>query len=248
MPSNQDHKAELSSTAAHTKPLRDKEARATVLEARKIDKTFSDNFEVQVLHNLDLELRQGEMVAIVGVSGTGKSTLMHILGTLDKPTQGNLYYEGADVFAKSSQELSAFRNKTIGFIFQFHHLLPEFSAVENIMMPGLIAGVDKNILQDRANDFLNKIGLAARARHKVGELSGGEQQRVAIARALIMRPSILLADEPTGNLDPKTGQHVFDLISELNESFNLTTVMVTHNYALADRMDRCLTLVNGKLQ
>jgi lipoprotein-releasing system ATP-binding protein len=188
------------------------------------------------------------MVAIVGVSGTGKSTLMHILGTLDTPTAGKLYYEGEDVFAKSGKALASFRNKNIGFIFQFHHLLPEFTAVENIIIPGLIAGTDKGILFDRAYDFLNKIGLTARAKHKVGELSGGEQQRVAVARALIMRPNVLLADEPTGNLDPQTGQHVFDLISELNESFNLTTVMVTHNYQLAEKMDRCLTLVDGKLQ
>lgn len=219
-----------------------------LLEARDIDKIFTDNFEVPVLSGLNFKLQRGEMVAIIGVSGTGKSTLMHILGTLDKPTSGKLYYENDDVFSKNSKELSAFRNKTIGFIFQFHHLLPEFSAIENIIMPGLISGVNKELLLDRANDFLDKIGLLKRAQHKVGELSGGEQQRIAIARALIMKPSILLADEPTGNLDPKTGQHVFDVISELNESFNLSTIMVTHNYALADRMDRCLTLENGKLQ
>ncbi len=225
-----------------------KDKKSILLEARNIDKTFSDNFEVPVLHNLNLELLRGEMISIVGVSGTGKSTLMQILGTLDKPSSGKLYYEGEDVFAKSSQELSSFRNKTIGFIFQSHHLLPEFTALENIMMPGLIAGMDKNILLDQADNSLNQIGLSARGQHKVGELSGGEQQRVAIARALIMKPSILLADEPTGNLDPQTGQHVFDLISELNESLNLTTVMVTHNHALADKMDRCLTLTEGKLQ
>jgi lipoprotein-releasing system ATP-binding protein len=226
----------------------DKQGEAILLEARNVDKTFADNFEVSVLKGLNLTLRQGEMVAIVGVSGTGKSTLMHILGTLDTPTAGKLYYEGEDVFAKSGKALASFRNKNIGFIFQFHHLLPEFTAVENIIIPGLIAGTDKGILFDRAYDFLNKIGLTARAKHKVGELSGGEQQRVAVARALIMRPNVLLADEPTGNLDPQTGQHVFDLISELNESFNLTTVMVTHNYQLAEKMDRCLTLVDGKLQ
>lgn len=219
-----------------------------LLEARNIGKTFTDNFEVPVLNDLNLELRRGEMVAIVGVSGTGKSTLMHILGTLDRPTKGKLFYEGKDVFAKKSKELSAFRNRTIGFIFQFHHLLPEFSAIENIIMPGLIAGMDKSMLLDQANKFLHRIGLSKRALHKIGELSGGEQQRVAIARALILKPSILLADEPTGNLDPKTGQDVFELISELNKTLNLTTVMVTHNHALAAKMDRCLTLVNGKLQ
>jgi lipoprotein-releasing system ATP-binding protein len=218
-----------------------------LLIAHNIEKTFDENVKVNVLNGLNLEMAIGEMISIVGVSGTGKSTLMHILGTLDAPTKGQLLFKGEDVFAKKGKELSLFRNKEIGFVFQFHHLLPEFTAIENIMMPGLISGSNKTQLLDDSHELLKKIGLDSRAQHKIGELSGGEQQRVALARALIMKPSLLLADEPTGNLDPKTGRMIFELLAEMNESYQLTTVMVTHNYELADRTDRCLTLSNGTL-
>jgi len=202
---------------------------------------------VEVLNDLNLELLRGEMVAITGVSGTGKSTLLHILGTLDRPDKGTIIYRNEDVFKRDNGSLATFRNQTIGFVFQFHHLLPEFSALENTLIPGLIAGRGKDELFDDARELLNKVGLGHRLEHRVGELSGGEQQRVALARAIIMKPALLLADEPTGNLDPKTGEKVFNLIRDMNHDFGLTTVMVTHNYALARQMDRCLTLQNGKL-
>ena len=215
--------------------------------ATGIEKSFNGIHNLQILNGIDLQLKKGELVAIVGASGTGKTTLLHILGTLDRPTKGKLIYQNEDVFAKNDIELSTFRNKTIGFVFQFHHLLPEFSAFENIMMPGLIGGINKKQLTNDTRDLLEKIGLSDRAQHKMGELSGGEQQRVALARALIMKPALLLADEPTGNLDPKTGYKMFDLIKELNSALSLTTVMVTHNHELAKEMDRCLTLADGKL-
>jgi len=195
---------------------------------------------IEVLKGVDLHLPQGEMVAIVGASGTGKTTLLHILGTLDRPTAGKL--------KKNDVELSAYRNKTVGFVFQFHHLLPEFTALENVMMPGLIAGRDKNEMTEEAGEILEKVRLADRLQHKVGELSGGEQQRVALARAIILKPLLLLADEPTGNLDTKTGYKVFQLLQEMSAEYSLSAVMVTHNLELAREMNRCLTLAEGKLE
>jgi len=227
---------------------RPRPAAAPLLEATDIRKDFvGGKHHLQVLDGVNLSLAQGELVAIVGSSGTGKTTLLHILGTLERPATGSLLLQGEDVFARDDKDLSAFRNRTIGFVFQFHHLLPEFTALENVMMPGLIAEREKKALSDEAMDLLAKVGLAGRLYHKVGELSGGEQQRVALARAIIMKPALLLADEPTGNLDTKTGLKVFDLIGEMNAAFALTTVMVTHNHDLARRMDRCLTLADGKL-
>ena len=217
-------------------------------KARKIHKVFFDGSrKLEVLKGVDLTLRAGEMAAVVGVSGTGKTTLLHILGALDRPDQGELLYNGENIFRLDDARLSCFRNQTIGFVFQFHHLLPEFTALENTIMPGLIAGENLQNLTDRGHDLLTRVGLADRAGHKPGELSGGEQQRVALGRALIMKPALLLADEPTGNLDPQTGNKVFELIQRMNEDFNLSTVMVTHNYKLAEQMDRCLTLENGLL-
>jgi len=215
--------------------------------AKGIEKTFNGKQLLEVLKGVDLTVKRGEMVAIVGTSGTGKTTLLHILGTLDRPTKGSLYYNGEDVFLKNDTELSFFRNKTVGFVFQFHHLLPEFTAMENVMIPGLISGHPKKELSEKAFSLLAKVGLDQRTNHKVGELSGGEQQRVALARALIMQPAVLLADEPTGNLDPKTGNKVFALIQEINSTMGLSTVMVTHNRDLAEQMDRRLTLRDGKL-
>jgi len=228
--------------------MRDSSSRTVDFSARGMMKSYGHGpGRVEVLNDLSLELLRGEMVAITGVSGTGKSTLLHILGTLDRPDKGTLTYKNEDIFKRDDGSLAAFRNQTIGFVFQFHHLLPEFSALENTLMPGLIAGRNKEELFDDARELLNKVGLGHRLEHRVGELSGGEQQRVALARAIIMKPALLLADEPTGNLDPKTGEKVFNLIRDMNHDFGLTTVMVTHNYALARQMDRCLTLRNGKL-
>lgn len=202
---------------------------------------------IEVLKGVDLHLPEGEMVAIVGASGTGKTTLLHILGTLDRPTAGKLLYNGTEILKKNDIELSAYRNKKVGFVFQFHHLLPEFTALENVMMPGLIAGHDKKQMAEEAEEILRKVRLSNRIQHKVGELSGGEQQRVALARAIIMKPILLLADEPTGNLDTKTGYKVFQLLQEMSAEYSLSAVMATHNLELAGQMNRCLTLAEGKL-
>jgi lipoprotein-releasing system ATP-binding protein len=228
--------------------MRDTNSRTVDFSARGLVKSYGHGLgKVEVLNDLNLELLRGEMVAITGVSGTGKSTLLHILGTLDRPDKGTLCYKNEDIFKRDEGSLANFRNQAIGFVFQFHHLLPEFSALENTIMPGLIAGKKKEELFDDGRELLKKVGLEHRLDHRVGELSGGEQQRVALARSIIMKPQLLLADEPTGNLDPKTGEKVFHLILDMNHDFGLTTVMVTHNFALARQMDRCLTLRNGKL-
>ena len=216
-------------------------------EARDIYKEYRDHGSLQVLAGVSLRLVAGEMVAVVGASGTGKTTLLHILGALDQPSQGQLFYRGENVFEKSDDQLALFRNQVIGFVFQSHHLLPEFNALENVLLPGLIAGQKQSALVGYAEYLLDRVGVLNRSTHKVGELSGGEQQRVALARALIMKPAVLLADEPTGNLDPKTGRKVFELIRELSETLSLATVMVTHNLDLAHRMSRCLVLRDGGL-
>jgi len=216
-------------------------------EARDIYKEYRNHASLQVLAGVNLRLVAGEMVAVVGASGTGKTTFLHILGALDKPSQGQLFYRGENVFEKTDDQLALFRNKVVGFVFQFHHLLPEFNALENVLLPGLISGQQRSELAGYAEYLLERVGVLNRSTHKVGELSGGEQQRVALARALIMKPEVLLADEPTGNLDPKTGRTVFELIRELSETLSLATVMVTHNLDLAHRMTRCLTLGDGGL-
>ena len=223
-------------------------ADSTAFQAIGIEKYYEEvGSRIEVLKGVDLHLPKGEMIAIVGASGTGKSTLLHILGTLDRPTAGKLLYDDVEVLKKNDIELSAYRNKAIGFVFQFHHLLPEFTALENVMMPGLIAGIDKKLMAEEAGEILGKVRLSDRIQHKVGELSGGEQQRVALARAIIMKPSLLLADEPTGNLDTKTGYKVFQLLQEMSAEYSLSAVMATHNLELAGEMNRCLTLAEGKL-
>ncbi|MBU0481624.1 MAG: ABC transporter ATP-binding protein [Proteobacteria bacterium] len=217
-------------------------------EARGIGKIFEQGkSRLDVLKGVNLAIQPGEMVAIVGKSGTGKTTLLQILGGLDRPTTGSMTFNGEDIFSKDDAELSAFRNRTIGFVFQFHHLLPEFTALENALLPGMICGIDRKLNLARATKLMERVGLADRIDHKIGELSGGEQQRVALARAIIMEPALLLADEPTGNLDPVTGNNVFALIKEMNRDLGLATVMVTHNYELSAQMDRCLTLIDGVL-
>lgn len=216
--------------------------------AQKISKHFdSGEQRVKILKEINLTLHAGEMVAIVGASGTGKTTLLHLFGGLARPDSGTMHCAGVDLDNKNDNELARFRNNTIGFVFQFHHLLPEFTALENTIMPGLIAGLKGPQLQEYGLELLDRVGLAGHEEQAVGELSGGEQQRVALARALIRKPALLLADEPTGNLDPQTGRKVFALLQSLNRDLNLTTVMVTHNHELAGRMDRCLVLKEGIL-
>jgi lipoprotein-releasing system ATP-binding protein len=213
-----------------------------------LSKTFvKDGNKIEVLQNLNLEIKKGESLAVVGVSGAGKSTLIHIIGTLDHPTSGALAIAGNNVFQWGEKKIAAFRNKTIGFVFQFNNLLPEFNALENTMMPALISGAAKKQAMDRASYLLREVGLEHRLKHKPGELSGGEQQRVAIARALIMEPEILLADEPTGNLDTETGKKIEDILVNLNTEKQITLVVVTHNKLLADRMSSRIGLRDGKI-
>ncbi|MBL6975731.1 MAG: ABC transporter ATP-binding protein [Deltaproteobacteria bacterium] len=202
---------------------------------------------IEVLRGLDLDVEPGEMVAIVGKSGVGKSTLLHILGTLDRPDGGQVVAMGKDVFSLAERELAAFRNRHIGFVFQFHHLLPEFTALENIMIPAIIAGLPRREAQEMAETLLSEVGLQDRGDHRQAELSGGEQQRVALSRALAMRPKLILADEPTGNLDETTSEEVHNLFTELNQRFEVAFVVATHNLKLADRMGRILRLEDGIL-
>jgi len=212
-----------------------------------VHKSFVTNGNrVDVLKGVYLEIQHGEMVAIVGASGVGKSTLLHILGTLERPDFGEVLYQEEDVFTYDDERLASFRNETIGFVFQFHHLLPEFNALENTMMPALIKGLNAKEASERAEVILVHVGLKDRLRHQVGELSGGEQQRVAVARSLVLRPSILLADEPTGNLDAKTGETIHDLLISLNRDDGIAAVIVTHNMKLAERLSRQVTLIDGK--
>jgi lipoprotein-releasing system ATP-binding protein len=202
---------------------------------------------IRVLEGVDLEVQTREKIAIVGESGVGKSTLLHILGALDRPTAGVVRYGEADLSAMDSRALAAFRNREIGFVFQFHHLMADFTAEENVMMPALIGGESRERARDQSRAILTRVGLGARLDHKPGELSGGEQQRVAVARALVLSPPVLLADEPTGNLDPATGEEVHRLLIELNRERGVALIIVTHNPRLAGAMDRVLRLQQGKL-
>ena len=223
-------------------------AGAHLVEATGLSKRYVDGpSEVQVLDGLDLTIDAAERVAIVGESGVGKSTLLHILGALDLPTGGRLLVNGVDVFAQDEERLAEFRNREIGFVFQFHQLLGDFSALENVAMPALIAREGAGAARARAKELLARVGLADRVDHRPGELSGGEQQRVAVARAVMRRPRLLLADEPTGNLDPETGERVTSVLLELNREVGSTLVVVTHNDRLAGAMDRTLRLVGGRV-
>ncbi|SDO38624.1 ABC transporter ATP-binding protein [Desulforhopalus singaporensis] len=219
-----------------------------LLQTRDLTKVYgSGGNSLQVLKGVNLTVQAGEMIAIVGASGSGKTTLLQILGTLDTPSGGEIYYEGEKLLDKSANELARFRNSSIGFMFQFHHLLPDFTALENVMMPALIGGIRPKAIVASALDLLAQVELSHRANHKVGELSGGEQQRTALARALVMNPTLLLADEPTGNLDSRSGDIVFSLLHRLSRNRNLATVLVTHNTRLAEQMDFCRTLKDGLL-
>ncbi|NOZ55346.1 MAG: ABC transporter ATP-binding protein [Calditrichaeota bacterium] len=203
---------------------------------------------LHVLKGIDLDIRRGEIVAIVGPSGVGKSTLLHILGALDRPTAGTVSVDGVDVFSMDNGQLAAFRNRTAGFVFQFHHLLPEFTALENVMMPALIAGVDRKRAEKRALQLLEQVGLSDRAGHRPNELSGGEQQRVAVARALTNSPKLLLADEPSGNLDAQASKHLHELLWDLVRKEGRTLIIVTHNLDLAKTADRVIELWDGRIK
>jgi len=203
---------------------------------------------VEVLLGLSLDIRQGELVALTGPSGAGKSTFLHLLGTLDAPSAGRVLFDGVDVFALGEEALSAFRNQTVGFVFQSHHLLPEFTALENVMMPALIRRVPRAEAAARAEEVLRQVELSHRTGHRPGELSGGEQQRVALARALCLQPRLLLADEPTGNLDPRTADGIHALLVDLNARLGITAVVVTHNERLAESLPRRLRLTAGRLE
>ncbi len=218
-----------------------------LIQVRQLFKSYGNGTKkVEVLKGVDLTFLQGERASIVGASGVGKTTLLHVLGTLDRPTSGRVLYQGKDIYALNEKDLAQFRNREIGFVFQFHHLLPEFNALENTMMPCLIQGISGREAASRAEAILALVGLRERLVHKPGELSGGEQQRVAVARALVLEPKVLLADEPTGNLDTRTGESVFDLLLELNRIKGVTLVVVTHNLKLAEKLSRQIQLVDGK--
>lgn len=216
-----------------------------MLTAKGIVKSYDT---LEVLKGIDIQIEKASMTSIVGKSGTGKSTLLHILGTLDTPDAGNVTINGEDVFKLSPRKLSKFRNETIGFIFQFHHLIPEFTALENVTIPALIARKSKSESERKAKELLDYLGLSERLEHKPSQLSGGEQQRVAVARALINSPAIIFADEPTGNLDTHTSQELHHLLSQLKDDFHQTFVIVTHNKELADLSDDCYEMIDGQLQ
>ncbi len=213
-----------------------------IIEARDIHKSFDS---LKVLKGVDFQASKGEVVAITGASGAGKTTLLEILGTLSTPDSGRLFIDGTDVLKLSGKELSAFRGQRIGFVFQFHHLLPEFSSQENVMIPALIAGCSTREAREKATQLLNRVGLADRMSHKPAELSGGEQQRVAVARALVNKPVVLFADEPTGNLDSATKEEIHKLFFELREDLGQTIIIVTHDQSLASLCDRALVMKDG---
>ncbi|GAB4214307.1 MAG: ABC transporter ATP-binding protein [Sandaracinaceae bacterium] len=220
-----------------------------LVRVRELRKRFvHEGREVEILKGIDLDVARGEMLAVVGASGAGKSTLLYLLGTLDLPTSGTIAYDGEDVTRYTSARLAAFRNQRLGFVFQFHHLLPEFTALENVMMPGLIRGLARPALEKTARDLLSEVGLANRLTHRPGELSGGEQQRVALARALVMSPRLVLADEPTGNLDSKNSHAIQDLFFSINERLGTTFLVVTHSTELAGRMPRVVTMRDGQIE
>lgn len=221
-----------------------------ILRARNLHKEFQKGSErISVVKGVSLDIVEGDCLAIMGASGAGKSTLLHLLGALDRPTHGEVFFgpKQQNLWRMSDEELSDFRNRNLGFVFQFHYLLPEFSSLENVMMPALIAGVDRDVAQAQALDLLNFVGLQHRTHHRPAELSGGEQQRVAIARSVIMKPKLLLGDELTGNLDSENSNKVIDLLLDLNRRFKIAVMMVTHDHDVARRMGRVLTMKDGKI-
>ncbi|HIJ55807.1 MAG TPA: ABC transporter ATP-binding protein [Deltaproteobacteria bacterium] len=220
------------------------------ISARGISKSYNHSGSgslIEILKWVEIDIYRGDTLAVVGASGIGKSTLLNILGALDRPDSGSLCYQGEDVFLYDDRRLARFRNESVGFVFQFHYLLPEFSAIENTMMPGLIRGEKKDLANADAEEILTRVGLKDRLNHRVSELSGGEQQRVALARALVLKPLVLLADEPTGNLDKRNSEKVHELLLELNRELRMTLIVVTHNMDLAAFMSRRVTIVDGNL-
>jgi len=245
VPTNLAHPMETPHTSAPFE--RDARGGARV-SVRGLSKTFEHGGRIiEVLRGLDFDLGPGDIASVVGASGVGKSTLLQVLGTLDVPTAGSITFDGIDVTSMTPTRLAEFRNREIGFVFQFHHLLPEFTALENTMMPGLILRMPRRLCAERAAAMLARIGLAERLTHRPGELSGGEQQRVALARALLLRPRLLLADEPTGNLDTKTGREIHELFFELNRELGTTILIVTHNDELAAKTPRRLRMADGMI-
>ncbi len=229
--------------------MNDQKSETPVLVCEGVTRTFiQGQSEIQVLHEVDLAIGRGERIAIVGASGAGKSTLLHLLGGLDRPNAGRIVVDGVDLATQTEKMLAQLRNRAMGFVYQFHHLLPEFSALENVAMPLLIGGLDPAAAAQKASQMLERVGLARRVSHKPGELSGGERQRTAVARAMVHQPICLLADEPTGNLDETNSEHIYELMLALNTDFNTALVVVTHDRALAHRMDRCLEMVGGQLR
>jgi lipoprotein-releasing system ATP-binding protein len=218
-----------------------------LLQSIGVEKNFVTGAGIlPVLKGVDLEINRGEIVAVIGASGVGKSTLLHILGALDRPTNGKVSLNSVDIFSKNDKELADFRNKTVGFVFQFHHLLPEFTAWENVFLPGLVSGAKIEEVKEKSFSLLKEVGLEQRATHKPGELSGGEQQRVAVARALMNDPELVIADEPSGNLDKKTGESLHNLIKELNINKHQTFVIATHNLELAQKAHKIYKIMDGK--
>lgn len=221
-----------------------------ILRARSLTKDyFKGKDHLPVVKGVSIDIHAGDCIAIMGASGAGKSTLLHLLGTLDRPTQGEVLFgpKGINLWKMSDEELSNFRNRNLGFVFQFHYLLPEFSALENVMMPALIAGVERAEAASRAQELLEFVGLKHRVEHRPGELSGGEQQRVAIARSVMLKPKLLLGDEMTGNLDSENSQKVIDLLLDLNQRLGIAILIVTHDHDVASRMKRVLTMKDGKI-
>ncbi len=213
---------------------------------RGLEKRFSNNGSiVKAINGIDLDIETGETLGIIGVSGSGKSTLLHIMGALDSPSEGEVFYDEENLFIKDEAYLCDFRNKQIGFVFQFHYLLPEFSALENVMMPCLIRREERDAAEEKAFNVLKSLGLEQRVTHNPGQLSGGEQQRVSIARAMVLNPKVILADEPTGNLDLKTGLSILELFLKLNEEYGITSVVVTHNLEIASKLKRTITISDG---
>lgn len=229
-----------------TQLLNEKGENNVIVEVKELHKYFKHGSNIiKVLKGINLKIYTGEMLAIVGKSGVGKSTLLHIIGTLDLPTKGTVLFQSKDLFRLSRKQLAKFRNSSIGFVFQFHHLLPDFTALENVMLPGLIMGMKREEIEKKAKKILEEVELSHRLTHKPGELSGGEQQRVAIARALVLEPPLLLADEPTGNLDSKISSEIHELLFKLNKLHGTTMVVVTHNKELANMMPRKVELIDG---
>lgn len=219
----------------------------SIIVTKKLRKVFGNGVKLLALNDVDLTIVEGEFLSITGPSGSGKSTLLNMLGLLDKPSGGEVWLKGRDVSQASSRERSRLRNRELGFIFQYHYLLPEFTALENVMIPQLIAGVDRKAARDRSVELLREVGLEERLNHKPSELSGGQSQRVAVARALANRPSIVIGDEPTGNLDTKSSEMVYELLRRLNREINQTFILVTHDMNMARKTDRILRLVDGRI-